>query len=161
MNQNTEQYTLDFVIPIGPTGPTGPNPPICYINYNTSNNSNILTIRDAKTFNSNGEFSTSENMVNVHSGNYEITFCGKIETDGSFQNNIMVSLQENLGGSFSQPIDGMTIVLPQGTKCMHFSETRIVNFKDEEGLKVVITNNNPSPVTVSMGALTLKKILVN
>lgn len=161
MNQNVKEYILDFVIPIGPTGPTGPNPPICYVNYSSSITSNRLSIQDTKTFNSNGEFSANGDQLSVHSGTYEVTFCGKIEANGSFQNNIMVALQESLGGGFSQPVDGMTIVLPKGTECMHFSETRIINFSADKNLIVVITNNNASSVTISMGSLILKKILVN
>lgn len=158
MDEATE-FILDFQIPQGPTGPTGPNPPMCYVDYNTSNNTNRLSIKNTNIFHSNGEFATNNNELVVNSGTYEITFCGKIEVSGDFKNNIMVSLQESLGGGYSQPIDGMTITLPSGTACMHFSETRILNFTNTTDIVVIITNQNASPVTVSMGTLILRKIL--
>ena len=160
MNESTE-FVLDFSLPQGPTGPTGPNPPICYIDYNTSNNINKLSIKNSKIFNSNEDFSVNGNALTIKSGTYEITFCCKIEASGTFQYYVMVSLLESLGGGYNQPIDGMTMVMPQGTECMHFSETRIIDFNDEEDIVVIITNNNPISVTISMVSLILKKILVN
>lgn len=161
MSDNTEDYVLNFVIPAGetgPTGPMGPKLPICYVNYNTSNNDKNLTINNAEMFNSNGEFSVNDDILTVNPGTYEITFCGKIEVKGTFQNNIMVALHESLGGGFSQPISGMIMILPTGTNCMHFSETRIINFDNTKNIFVIITNNNSVSATVSMGSLILKKI---
>ena len=156
---DTAELVLDFSIPQGPTGPMGPNPPMCYIDYNTSNNANKLSIKDSKIFHSNGDFTVNGNALTITPGTYEVTFCGKIEINGSFQSTILVALQESLGGAFSQPIEGMTISLPPGTSCMHFSETRVISFNDIENIKVIITNHNASPVTVSMGSLTMKKII--
>lgn len=153
-----EEYVLDFLVPQGPTGPEGPNLPICYVDYNTSTNGKKLSIKDSKILNSNGDFSINGNVLSVNAGIYEITFCGRMDVKEAFQNNIMVSLHENLGGGYSQPVSGMTMILAPGTNCMHFSETRIIHFTADEELFVMISNNNTASATVSMGSLILKKI---
>ena len=106
----------------------------------------------------NGDFSISGDVLSANAGIYEITFCGRIDVKEAFQNNIMVSLHENLGGGYSQPVSGMTMILTPGTTCMHFSETRIISFDAKEELFVMISNNNSASVTVSMVSLILKKI---
>lgn len=162
MDKNAN-FVLDFSIPQGPTGPTGPNPPACYIDYAVSNNNKNLAIEDYKIFNSNGEFSVNNNILSVEPGTYEITFCGKIDVNEDFQSNITVSLQEDLGGGFSQPINDMAIILSKGTKCMQFSETKLITFSNKKNIMTLISNNNAITVnvTVSMGSLIVKKILIN
>lgn len=155
-----EEYVLNFSIPQGPTGPEGPNLPICYVNYNTVTNPKRLSIKDTKMFHTNGEFSVNGDLLSVQPGTYEVTFCGRIDVNQDFQSNIMVALQESLGGGYSQPVSGMTMVLAPGMNCMHFSETRIITLSDAEDIFVIVSNNNAISIstTVSMGSLILKKI---
>ena len=91
-------------------------------------------------------------------GTYEITFCGKIEMNSAFQKDVSAAIQEDLGGGFSQPVEGMTVVMPTETLCMHFSQTRNLEFDDRTDLIIMIFNQNSNPIVVSMGALILKKL---
>ncbi len=153
------EYILDFSVPQGPTGPMGPNYPICYVDYNTVNGGKYLTIKSVKTIHSNGEFTRDDNGIYVEAGTYEITFCGKMEMDSAFQKEVSVGIQEDLGGGYSSPIEGMKAIMPVGTLCMHFSETRILEFDDRTDLVIMLFNQNANPLVVSMGSLILKKII--
>lgn len=153
-----KEYVLNFSVPQGPTGPIGPNYPICYVNYNTANGGKNLTINSVKTIHSNGEFTRDDNGIYVEAGTYEITFCGKIEMNSTFQKDVSVAIQEDLGGGFSQPVEGMTVIMPTETLCMHFSETRILEFDDRTDLIIMLFNQNANPMVVSMGTLILKKL---
>ncbi len=156
-------FVLDFSIPQGPTGPCGPNPPACYIDYAVNNNGNILSIKNSKIFNSNGEFAISGNTVTITPGTYEITFCGKIDVSQDFQSNIRVALHEDLGGGYSQIFNDMEFILPKGTTCMQFSETKLMTVDKQKKILALVSNNNAITitVTVSMGSLILKKIVTN
>lgn len=156
INHDSE-YKIDFVIP---QGPPGPNPPVCYIDYGVSSN-RFLTIKDYKIFNSNGEFSVSNNNIIVEPGTYEITFCGRVDVNNDFESPITVALHEDLGSGFSQIVGDMSFVLQKGTKLLQFSETKLITFNNKKTLMAFVSNNNAVTVTVSMGSLILKKVLTS
>ena len=153
-------YTLDFVIPSGPTGPTGPAglPSLCFVKFADITSSGNMTIDETKIFpNGTSDYVVTSDTVTIQeSGNYEVTFCGKIDTN-SANTVVEVKLMGEMSGT-TMELPGMSGKWKDGTQMIHFSQTSVYQFQSTMVFHVVVTLAASTNFQVSAINLIIKKL---
>ncbi len=164
--QNSSNYTLDFIIPIGPTGPTGPQgiegitgptgpaslSALIFSDFNSMPKQGYLTIYKNTILPTNSPvFIPSSDQINItEPGNYEFIISGTI---GGLSANEIISISMEV-----QSEDGMkysvmlaSIVADANQEC--FAQTMLLTFEKKQTIKLYLRKNdiyNSSAETVNL-----------
>lgn len=156
----SNEYRLDFVIPRGATGPTGPSglSSLCYVEFDDTTTTGNMAVAENRIFpSSSTDYTVDSNTVTINqTGNYEITFCGRI---GRNTANKIIDVQlmcNRLGTAINMP--GMSGQWKDGTQVIHFSQTGIYSLEPSTTFVVLVTMNETTNFNINAVNLIIKKL---
>ncbi len=157
MQEKSDEYVLDFVIPCGPTGPKSDSD-ICFISYGYKKNvSGDLQIEKSRIIPDNSSIYTiNGDEVQVETGVYEITYCGNLKKPEQ-TGQALLNLYVMVNGS-STTLPDMGIYLAGDDTYTYFSSTGVFDFTQKRNLVVNLAFFGTTNVEVDKVNVLIKKI---
>ena len=162
------EYTMDFVLPIGPTGPqgevgaTGPAGPsalmaLAYAEYTTTSDSGALKMSNSRILpTSTKAFSIQNPSIIINEkGIFEFTICGIIN---GLDQNEDVNLKVQITSADSTSIEFEVAHFTATVKDIYFSQTFIYALEANQTVQVLFQKNIPSNSVANTTSLIVKQL---